>query len=134
MRRTQTRNSAAFLIQHDRGTGREHRAQLRDQETELWGIGDIAGEQDDPGGRVGAEQRRFFRGQLPTRDPDDRRAFGCRGGDQGLTDDQPVMTLQPLPLTRTRSQNERALATSLKPVVRMRHMTFPSRSDFAKVG
>ncbi len=60
VRGAETGDPAAFLIQHQVGFGGEDGAQGGDEGGELRRVLDVAGEQDHPDGRVGAEQRGFL--------------------------------------------------------------------------
>jgi hypothetical protein len=53
--RPQSGDPAAFLIHHEHRVPWQHTPQRRNQHGELRPILDVAGEQDDPGGRMGPE-------------------------------------------------------------------------------
>ena len=71
MRWPQAGHPTAFLIQHEHGVPRQHAPQCRDQRGELRPVLDIAGKQDDPGGRVAAEQGRLHGEQFRPGNSDD---------------------------------------------------------------
>ena len=92
VRRTQSRDAAAFLIHHQHRASRQDAAQVGGQRRKLRRRLDVAGEQDDAARRLGAEQRGLVGRQRRPGDPDD-------GGFQKSA------TEQPAPLARTFSQN-----------------------------
>ncbi len=56
VRRSQTGDAAAFLVEHQHRVGGQHGPQIGHQARELGGIGDVAAEQDDAGRRTGSQQ------------------------------------------------------------------------------
>jgi hypothetical protein len=86
-RRAQTRDPAAFLIDHEDGIWGENAAQLSHECGELRAVLDVPREQDDAGGRVGPEQRRFLGEQLWAGDSGDG---GLHFRFRGLTVDRPA--------------------------------------------
>jgi len=93
-RRAQTRDPAAFLVHHEHRARRQHAPQFSHQRRELRPVLDVPREQNDAGGRVGPEQRRFLREQLRAGDIGDgglhfrsrglavvRLAIGCENSE-----------------------------------------------------
>jgi hypothetical protein len=71
VRRTEAGNPAAFLIHHHVGVGGQDGPQFGDQARELLRVFDVAGKQDDSGGRKRPEQGSLLRQQDRSGDADD---------------------------------------------------------------
>ena len=71
VRGTKPRHPPAFLVEHQLGVLGQGGARRGDQGGELRRILDVAGEQDHPGRRVAAEQRRFVGGEGGAGEADD---------------------------------------------------------------
>ena len=117
-------NAAAFLVDHDQYAWIGF-AQRGDQRSDLGAAGDVAREQDDPGGRRTGKRHRLVGRQRRARDPDDGRPARFA---------QNVASEQLPPLARTCSQNWVACAMVEKPSARTRHSGLPLRSILVTSG